>query len=51
MFDRGDEIERISCDITKESFLREYVKKRRPVILKGCQKKWAARKWTFKGIL
>ena len=51
VYDGKDEIERISCDITKESFLREYVKKRRPVMLKGCHKRWPARKWTFKGIL
>ena len=45
-----DNIERISCDITKESFLRNYVKKRQPVILEACQKNWPAKKWTFKGI-
>ena len=45
-----DNIERISCDITKKSFLINYVQKRQPVILEACQKTWPAKKWTFKGI-
>ena len=49
-FTGKDDIKRISCDIDKREFLREYVKKRRAVILEGCQEKWPARKWTFKGI-
>ena len=49
-FTGKDEIKRISCDIDKKEFLQDYVKKRRAVILEGCQEKWPARNWTFKGI-
>ena len=45
-----DEIPRDSCNITKEDFNVKYVRKRKSVILRGCQKSWSARKWTFKGI-
>ena len=50
VFDSKDTIERISCDITKELFLKKYVMKREPVMLQGCQRKWKAKKWTFKGM-
>ena len=50
-FSGKDQIGRTSCGIDKDEFLREYVKKRKAVILEGCQKDWAARNWTFKGIL
>ena len=45
-----DEVPRIPCNIKKKTFLQEYVKKRKPVILVGCQERWAATNWTFKGI-
>lgn len=45
-----DEIGRISCGIDKRVFLREYVKKRKAVILEGCQNNWPAKNWTFEGI-
>ena len=48
-FSGKDEIPRISCDIEKTIFFRDYIQKRKPVMLKGCQKKWPARKWTFEG--
>ena len=48
-FTGKDGIKRISCDIDKREFLREYVKQRRVVILEGCQEEWPARYWTFKG--
>ena len=44
-----DKIPRALCNISKEYFLSEYVQKRKAVILLGCQNKWNARKWTFKG--
>ena len=45
-----DEMPRITCNMTKEDFLAQYVQKRKAVILQGCQKTWPARKWTFEGI-
>ena len=46
-FDRIDNMQRISCDITKDIFKREYVEKRKPVLLTGCQENWQAKNWTF----
>ena len=46
-----DEIPRASCNMTKEDFILKYVRKRISVILRGCQKSWRARKWTFEGML
>ena len=50
-FGGKDNIERISCDISKEAFLRYYVMKRKSVILKDCDDTWKAKDWTFKGKL
>ena len=50
-FGGNDNIERISCDISKNAFLRNYVMKRKPVILNGCDGTWKAKDWTFKGKL
>ena len=50
-FSGKDKIDRVSCGINKKEFLRKYVKKRRAVILEGCQDTWPARNWTFEGIL
>ena len=44
-----DEIPRAPCNMTKEEFYLKHVRERKPVILRGCQKKWRARKWTFEG--
>ena len=44
-----DEIPRASCNMTKEKFYLNYVQKRKSVILRGCQKNWRAKSWTFKG--
>ena len=46
-----DEIPRAPCNMTKEEFSIKYVRKRKSVILRGCQKSWRARKWTFEGTL
>ena len=45
-----DSISRIPCNISKSSFLRDYVMKRNCVILSNCSDAWKARKWTFKGV-
>ena len=44
-----DGIPRVPCNITKEEFYLQYVRKRKAVILRGCQKNWRARNWTFEG--
>ena len=44
-----DNIPRISCDTSKQLFWDEYVTKRSPVILRGCQENWPARYWTYRG--
>ena len=46
-----DKIPRAPCNMTKEEFYLKYVQKRKSVILRGCQKQWRARNWTFEGIL
>ena len=45
----NDLTERISCNISKNSFIKDYVMKRKVVILNNCSDSWEARKWTFKG--
>ena len=45
-----DSISRIPCNISKSSFLKDYVMKRNCVILSNCSDAWEARKWTFKGM-
>ena len=45
-----DKIPRASCNMSSEDFLLKHVQKRKVVIVRGCQKKWSARKWTFEGI-
>jgi len=47
-----DTLERISCDITREDFIKKYEMKRKPVILVGCDQDWKARKsWTYKNLV
>ena len=46
----NDLTERISCNISKKSFIKDYVMKRKVVILNNCSDSWEARKWTFKGL-
>ena len=50
-FDGIDTMERIFCNISSEVFQKEYVDKRKPVILTGCQKEWKAKNWTFGSLL
>ena len=45
-----DEIPRAPCNMSKEDFYLKYVQKRKSVILRGCQKSWRAKRWTFEGI-
>ncbi len=42
---------RISWEINPDDFLENYMNKREPVILLGCQKNWPAQNWTFRNIL
>ena len=47
-----DSLPRVSCNISKEEFLAEYVRKQQPVILVNCTKDWEAQKtWTFEKFL
>lgn len=50
-FDGIDDMERIQCNISTKDFQDEYVNKRKPVILTGCQESWKARNWTFGNLL
>ena len=45
----NDGIPRAPCNMTKEEFYLQYIRKRKAVILRGCQKNWRARNWTFEG--
>ena len=48
----NDTMTRISCDISPEKFLNEYVRKREAVILVNCTKDWVAQnQWTFEKLL
>ena len=49
VFHGKDEIPRINCNYAKTEFVKNYIRRRRPVILEGCQDSWPARNWTFKG--
>jgi len=37
-----DHVPRISCDISRENFYKNYESKRQPVVLTGCADKWSA---------
>ena len=50
-YDHFDNMIRMPCNISSEDFQRDYIDKREPVILTGCQENWKAKKWTFRGIL
>ena len=45
-----DSIPRISCDTDKQFFFDNYVQKRVPVMMIGCQEGWPAKQWTFNGM-
>ena len=44
-----DNIPRVSCEMNKKLFWDSYIQKRIPVMMKGCQESWLAKKWTFRG--
>ena len=50
-YDNIDNMERISCDISKDKFKKDYADRRRSVILLGCQEEWKAKNWTFGNLL
>ena len=50
-FDGIDNMNRISCDISKDDFTKDFINKRRPVILTGCQRHWKASNWTINSLL
>ena len=50
-YDGIDNMERIGCDIPKKDFIENYVLKREPIILTGCQDHWKAKNWTFENLL
>ena len=45
-----DSIPRISCDTDKQFFFDNYIQKRVPVMMIGCQEGWPAKQWTFNGM-
>ena len=45
-----DNIPRISCNTDEKIFFENYIQKRVPVMMIGCQEGWPAKEWTFKGI-
>ena len=50
-YDNIDNIERVSCDISRPIFYKKFVSKRRAVLLTGCQNDWKAKNWTFGNLL
>ena len=50
-YDGIDNMERISCKMSKEEFSKEYINKRIPVLMTGCQNNWKAKNWTFENLL
>ena len=51
LYDNVDNIVRISCNISAKDFLHDYVERREPVLLLGCQEGWKAKHWTFGNLL
>jgi hypothetical protein len=49
IYDGIDNIPRIPCDMSRGDFYKEYVGKREPVMLQGCQNDWKAKNWTMDG--
>ena len=48
----NDTMQRISCDISTDEFLKKYVSKRKSVMLVNCTKNWLAQsKWSMKYLL
>ena len=50
-YDNIDNVRRIDCNISKEEFKKEYIDKRKLVVLTGCQDEWKAKNWTFGDLL
>ena len=50
-YDNIDNMERISCNISKDEFKSDYANRRKSVILLGCQEEWKAKNWTFGNLL
>ena len=50
-FDGIDNMDRIFCNITKANFKKDYIDRRKPVVLLGCQEDWKAKHWSFKGLI
>ena len=50
-YDNFDNILRIPCNISATDFLNDYVERREPVMLMGCQEGWKAKNWTFGNLL
>mmetsp|Transcript_14596 Transcript_14596/g.30708 ORF Transcript_14596/g.30708 Transcript_14596/m.30708 type:complete len:780 (+) Transcript_14596:290-2629(+) len=47
-----DTLERISCDISRKDFFENYEKRRKPVMLVGCNKDWKAQdRWSYEKLI
>ena len=44
------QLERIPCDTDKEFFVKEYLERRKVVVLQGCIETWKAKNWTIEGL-
>ena len=50
-FEGTDYIPRINhCTLSEKTFFSEFVLKREPIMLLGCQDTWKAKNWTFRGM-
>ena len=50
-YDNIDNMERVSCNISRKIFHKKFVSKRKAVLLTGCQNGWKAKDWTFGNLL
>ena len=50
-YDGIDNLDRITCDISKTEFIEKYVHKSQPVMMVGCQDSWKAKNWTIDYLL
>ena len=46
-YDGFDNIDRISCNISKKAFFKRYINERKAVVMKNCQTEWMAKNWTI----
>lgn len=49
-YDGIDNMKRINCNISKKEFANQYIRRREPVLLTGCQNDWTAKNWNMTNI-